>query len=623
MANEYSLEQMFKYLTSQTSPTPYDMDMFIGSIGNNSRAAELWKMVSAMDTSEFEKLPSSTKAVLQNLSNYSDPSTSELRPTLRDMRKAARESGLGLPSVTPEGYAEHVLDRLNNSDITQSQLDALYAAHSAGGDPSLSGYYRTAYPLYQEKLDAERKLWDEGSAATRARIDEMINQLSAESEATPQVPSTETSPVPASRGMVPVGNIQTLREATPTVGYSHTQSPFGSMVSDRRKVWQVDQDTVANPERVYNMAVPNPKSLKAATRATAPAPAIQSEVSAQQMSTPEALAAISPTPPTEALPAAVQTPQVPPPIQQMSIPEAIAELSSTAPAEELTAAVQQPRAAAPVPQATPKPSTASLASAARRNLNANAADIKLPNTAPSKAELLSELASTSTEAPKMLKGLRNPSAAASGVTSNKLGDLATKLGADTLSGVKGGGSPAAGGSGASGGLGALSIDPKTGVSLGGKNVGKWMGGIGIGMNAVGALGELDKMSKEGARTGDLSNDVINASLASPMATYNLTPDQLKLLGDVRAGRVKNDVDAGDFDMSGMLSGALSGGLTGMTGGIPMAITGALVGGAKGGMTGLTQAKARKNAELEALYQALNQSNADYRARMQSRIDSRF
>lgn len=578
-----------------------------------------------------------------------------------------------------------VLDASGHNASIKSHYRYLAEARKRAREADLSEAVRE-YEFGRRARELEAQMAgtsDTSLVAPDTQLEQALTQLEAPELASVTSPATEASSTPASRGIVPVGNVQTMREATPIVGYSHAQSPFGSMVSDRRKVWQVDQDTAANPERVYNMAIPNPKSLNAAAPAPVPMPP-QADANGQFGFDIGSVAPPSPTfgkagTPTSDI--AVEDGAIPASKGRLPSGNAGAHnarrLAKSKGGKSLLSAgtVQAPvdfdRSLA---QALSRASTSQ--SSFERPVSTQFGDqISLEGltqspTIPTNfsteqpSPLATELGVSDAVAPEVLSaaGLSPqdvterelaalqaesapsdpvqaaPSAQASLGAHIKRGrphtirepvteqDLTAQLTQASLENQ-----PAealvdeltAAGTGAPGTPGAFAYDTKSGVSLGGKNVGKWMGGIGIGMNAVGALGELDKMSKEGDRTGDLSNDVINASLASPMATYNLTPDQLKLLGEVRAGRVKNNVDAGDFDMSGMLSGALSGGLTGLTGGIPMAIAGAVAGGAKGGLAGLTQAKARKNAELEALYQALNQSNADYRARMQRHIDSSF
>jgi hypothetical protein len=164
---------------------------------------------------------------------------------------------------------------------------------------------------------------------------------------------------------------------------------------------------------------------------------------------------------------------------------------------------------------------------------------------------------------------------------------------------------------------------KTGIQGWGRNIGKVGSVINTGANVIGALGELGNMSDEGQRTDDLSSDILTAAMSNPLSTYGLTPDQLRLLGDLRSGRFDNSAGISDIDWGGGLRDGLTGALIGLSGGIPGAIAGGLTGLAKGGLGGLTNAKARKNAELEALYQALNQSNTNYQNAMRSRMMERY
>lgn len=174
---------------------------------------------------------------------------------------------------------------------------------------------------------------------------------------------------------------------------------------------------------------------------------------------------------------------------------------------------------------------------------------------------------------------------------------------------------------------ATKANPQFSAKSGLKLFGAPLGMVGGGVNAIaqgaGAVDNLKKFNDTKSHTRDLQNDIMVASMNNPMSTYGLTPDQIRLLGEVRRGKLKGEADVGSFDIGNALKEALIGGGIGLAGGLPMAAVGALAGGVKGGLTGLTEDQERQNAQLEALYHALNQSNARYNAARNEAIMKRY
>ena len=174
---------------------------------------------------------------------------------------------------------------------------------------------------------------------------------------------------------------------------------------------------------------------------------------------------------------------------------------------------------------------------------------------------------------------------------------------------------------------ATKANPQFSAKSGLKLFGAPLGMVGGGVNAIaqgaGAVDNLKKFNDTKSHTRDLQNDIMVAAMNNPMSTYGLTPDQIRLLGEVRRGKLKGEADVGSFDIGNALKEALIGGGIGLAGGLPMAAVGALAGGVKGGLTGLTEDQERQNAQLEALYHALNQSNARYNAARNEAIMKRY
>lgn len=168
------------------------------------------------------------------------------------------------------------------------------------------------------------------------------------------------------------------------------------------------------------------------------------------------------------------------------------------------------------------------------------------------------------------------------------------------------------------GLGKLS-DPQlnwtkgTGLKAYGHNIG------GLASTAQGLYGAyqiadaLSENTKAKNTTEDITSDILTAAAGNPMAAYDLTADQKRLLGELKRGSYEDSSDMGSLDWGAGLSGALKGGVAGFLGGGTLgAAVGALSSGVPAAMRGMASEQERKNAELEALYAALSESDARYR-----------
>lgn len=140
------------------------------------------------------------------------------------------------------------------------------------------------------------------------------------------------------------------------------------------------------------------------------------------------------------------------------------------------------------------------------------------------------------------------------------------------------------------------------------NLGKASTALGAAYNVYGVGKGLSNLSKAKDTTGDLKADIIAASHNNPMLQYDLDPEQLQLLRQLRRGSYD---DSPDTDLSGILGGAVQGGLYGLAGGIPGVVIGAIGGGANAAVNGRASAQEDVNDELEALYASIMSSEQEY------------
>ena len=145
----------------------------------------------------------------------------------------------------------------------------------------------------------------------------------------------------------------------------------------------------------------------------------------------------------------------------------------------------------------------------------------------------------------------------------------------------------------------------------GKNLGRaWnVGNMAIqGFNAASGLRDYTD-SIDSAE--DMASDIISASYNSPTLQYDLSPEQLRMLRELRAGGDLETADIGDVDLLGLLPDVGMGILQGLPGGVPGMVIGGLGGLLNSGIGDLNNAQARNNAELEALYQAVMDSSRQH------------
>jgi hypothetical protein len=206
------------------------------------------------------------------------------------------------------------------------------------------------------------------------------------------------------------------------------------------------------------------------------------------------------------------------------------------------------------------------------------------------------------------------------------GDAAFDAGAEKILGGTKGAKKAAKGAGGIKGFWSNSVKPnfgyslKDGAKLFGKNLGGWTGAGTIapaimqGAQAIGSLGELDKLNKS---TEDLINDIIVSANSNPLVNSYLTADQKSLLRQAKTGKLEDELSMslGDFmpdDLTDLLDIG-KGALTGVLGGIPGMIVGGIGGAVNSGLNNAIDERSASTAELEALLYALQDAEMQYQS----------
>lgn len=154
-------------------------------------------------------------------------------------------------------------------------------------------------------------------------------------------------------------------------------------------------------------------------------------------------------------------------------------------------------------------------------------------------------------------------------------------------------------------------DPKTGVQGWGKNLGTLWNIGQIALQGYRAAQDLQNAGDSRDRSEDLMSDIVAASYNSPTIQYDLSPDQMETLRQLRDGDYETGTDLGDLDLLSLLGDVGMG----VLGGIPGGIGGMVLGGLGGLGTSLASdyanAQSRQTAELEALYQAVLESEKQH------------
>jgi hypothetical protein len=169
----------------------------------------------------------------------------------------------------------------------------------------------------------------------------------------------------------------------------------------------------------------------------------------------------------------------------------------------------------------------------------------------------------------------------------------------------------------------LDWDSTTGLKAYGADIGKYAGiasALYQGYNLAKGMQDNSEAKNENS---DLISDIVSSSYNNPNLQYDISPDQLELLRDLRRGNYDSESDLSDIDLLGALGDAGMGVLTGILGGAPGMIAGG-VGGFLNSIVGdFGDEQNRSNAELEALYQAILASDRQYNDLKRQRAYANF
>lgn len=157
-----------------------------------------------------------------------------------------------------------------------------------------------------------------------------------------------------------------------------------------------------------------------------------------------------------------------------------------------------------------------------------------------------------------------------------------------------------------------------GVEAFGKSLGGWFNMANAAKQGLDYIGNYDELQDSKAAADEMTSNIVAAALANPAMTYDLSPDQQRLLRQLQRGN-EEEVGLSDIDFKDVLGGGLKSGITGLlTGGIPGAVIGAAGGMLNSGTESMNAEQQRKNAELEALYQSVMMSRQKYNNILQDR-----
>lgn len=157
-----------------------------------------------------------------------------------------------------------------------------------------------------------------------------------------------------------------------------------------------------------------------------------------------------------------------------------------------------------------------------------------------------------------------------------------------------------------------------GVEAFGHGLGGWFNMANAAKLGLDYANNYDTLQDSKSAADEMSSDIVAAALANPAMTYDLSPDQQRLLRQLQRGN-EEEVGLSDIDIKDALGGGLKNGITGfLAGGIPGALIGAAGGLLNSGTESMNAAQQRKNAELEALYQSVMMSRQKYNNILQDR-----
>ena len=169
----------------------------------------------------------------------------------------------------------------------------------------------------------------------------------------------------------------------------------------------------------------------------------------------------------------------------------------------------------------------------------------------------------------------------------------------------------------------LDWDSTTGLKAYGADIGRYAGIANALYQGYNLARGMQANSEAKSENSDLISDIVSSSYNNPNLQYDISPDQLALLRDLRRGNYDSESDLSDVDLLGALGDAGMGVLTGVLGGAPGMIAGG-VGGFLNSIIGdFGDEQNRSNAELEALYQAILASDRQYNDLKRQRAYANF
>ena len=163
---------------------------------------------------------------------------------------------------------------------------------------------------------------------------------------------------------------------------------------------------------------------------------------------------------------------------------------------------------------------------------------------------------------------------------------------------------------------------KSGLSAFGKNIVKYAPLVQAGVSGIQALQGLSNISNSNTDYNTLKSDILSEAMSNPLASYDLTTEQNRLLYDLKKGRDTTTADINDIlngigsDLPNTALQALMGGLVG---GIPGAIVGGVGNLVNSGITGYSQGQQEQFSQLQDLYNTLMQSGDNYRSMLRPNL----
>lgn len=142
--------------------------------------------------------------------------------------------------------------------------------------------------------------------------------------------------------------------------------------------------------------------------------------------------------------------------------------------------------------------------------------------------------------------------------------------------------------------------------------------IGSGITqGIQGIQNLSNLGQSTSDYNDLQGDILAAYSSNPLASSYLSPDQMRMIRQIRRGNLPENTTAtqGAFnEIVGNLGNTLtSAGIGLATGGIPGALIGGIGRLVNSGLSGANKAKQSNISQLDALYQNLLDAQSQYNA----------